>query len=239
MPYLVELSIVVPCYNEEKNIPLILECFKKAVRGGDRIEVLLVNNGSTDNSREVFTKLLKKNRYNFCRVVSVKENKGYGHGILKGLKEARGGVLAWTHADMQTDPLDVIMAYKKLKESGNLKIIVKGKRVNRTFGAWLFTFGMSCIASIILRKFLYDINAQPKVFHRSFFKNYMKNAPHDFALDLFLLYVAKNKGYSIYTVPVKFSDRQHGESKWAFSLSSKWKTVMRTIKYIFVLSKNK
>ena len=93
-----KLSIVIPCYNEGKNIPLILSRFDEVINRKD-IEALLVNNGSTDNSEEVLDELLPK--YPFARVVNVQENKGYGYGILTGLREASGTFIGWTHADMQ------------------------------------------------------------------------------------------------------------------------------------------
>ena len=77
------LDIVVPCYNEEKNIPLILEKFNNVIKN-EEIEVILVNNGSTDNSAKIFEDLLPK--FSFARTVLVPVNQGYGYGILQGLK---------------------------------------------------------------------------------------------------------------------------------------------------------
>lgn len=63
-----KLSIVVPCYNEEENIPLLLERFDEVVQGKD-MEVILVDNGSTDDSARVLEELLP--RYAFARTVTV------------------------------------------------------------------------------------------------------------------------------------------------------------------------
>ena len=70
-----KLSIVVPCYNEEKNIPLILQRFDEVIKKKN-IEVILVNNGSTDNSARVINELLP--RYPFAKTVLVLVNQGYG-----------------------------------------------------------------------------------------------------------------------------------------------------------------
>ena len=59
-----KLSIIVPCYNEAENIPLILKKFAGIIKRND-IEVLLVNNGSKDNSQEVLDALVPK--YFFCK----------------------------------------------------------------------------------------------------------------------------------------------------------------------------
>ena len=74
-----KLSIIVPCYNESKNIPLILEKFSSVIKRDD-VEVLLVNNGSKDNSQEILDILIPK--YPFARIVKVEVNQGYGFGIV-------------------------------------------------------------------------------------------------------------------------------------------------------------
>ena len=84
---MIKLSIIIPCYNEEKNISLILERFNKIIVRND-IEVLFVNNGSTDNSEQVFNKLISN--YSFAKIIKVDINQGYGFGITSGLKEAKG-----------------------------------------------------------------------------------------------------------------------------------------------------
>ena len=113
-----KLSIVVPCYNEEQNIPLILERFNSVINRDD-IEVILVNNGSKDNSQNVIDELLPK--YKFARTTLVEINQGYGYGILQGLKVTNGEYIGWTHADMQTDPKDVIKALDIIEKEGNSK----------------------------------------------------------------------------------------------------------------------
>lgn len=229
-----ELSIIVPCYNEAKNIPLILKRFSQVLQGYSA-ELLLVNNGSRDNSSEVFRYELKNPAYRFARIVNIAKNIGYGHGIMTGLREAKGDVLCWTHADLQTDPADVIKAYKKFREAGEgSRIFIKGRRVKRKFGEFFFTFGMSLLASVVLRKILFDINAQPKMFSRSFYKQ-MQNPPNDFSLDLYGLYLAKHFNYKVHTVPVHFGERMYGKSKSAVDFKSRCRTIIRTVIYIFAL----
>ena len=84
-----KLSIVVPCYNEEENIPLLLKRFEEVIKRDD-MEVILVDNGSTDGSARVLSELVPG--YAFARTVSVEVNQGYGYGILQGLKECRLGI---------------------------------------------------------------------------------------------------------------------------------------------------
>ena len=78
---------------------------------------------------------------------------------------------------------------------------------------------------------LNDINAQPKIFHRSFLER-MDDAPDDFSLDLYLLYQAKANGFNILEYPVYFGKRLHGQAKGGGSLLGKWKLIKRTWYYM-------
>lgn len=229
-----KLSIIVPCYNEEKNIPLILERFDSVISRDD-IEVVLVNNGSLDNSAAIFDELRPK--YKFAKLVTVKENQGYGYGILSGLKAAEGEYLGWTHADMQTDPSDCIKALNIIEENGSPSdIYVKGNRKGRPFFDTFFTAGMSFFETLYMKKKLNDVNAQPNIFHQNFFKNW-QNPPHDFALDLYALYTAKKMGIKVIRFKVLFPERLHGNSSWNTGLKAKWKFIKRTVSFSKKLKK--
>ena len=230
-----KLSIVVPCYNEEKNIPLILEKFNEVIKTDD-IEVILVNNGSTDNSEKVFNELIPK--FTFSRVVKVDVNQGYGFGITSGLSEAKGEFIGYTHADMQTDPADVLKALEIIEKQNNPNhTYVKGDRKGRALFDQFFTMGMSLFESVYLGKKLWDINAQPNIFHRSFFESIKESCPKDFSLDLYVLYMAHKKGLQVVRFDVTFPPRMHGESSWNTGLASKWKFIKRTIDFSFKLKK--
>lgn len=141
-----KLSIIIPCYNEEKNIPLILSGFLEVIKRDD-IEVIIVNNGSKDASGEILKDLLPKCR--FLKIVEIKVNQGYGFGILSGLKEAKGEYIGWTHGDMQTSPDDVTKALEIIEKAGNpKKIYIKGQRKGRPIFDNFFTLGMSIFESL-------------------------------------------------------------------------------------------
>lgn len=228
-----KLSIVVPCYNEEENIPLILERFREVIERED-IEVILVNNGSTDNSAQVLEELLPK--YNFAKTVLVEVNQGYGYGICQGLQRCEGEYIGWTHADMQTDPADIIKALDIIERERGL-VFVKGNRKGRPLFDVFFTAGMSLFETCYLHKKLYDINAQPNIFPKIFFDGW-EEPPHDFSLDLYALYMARKKGLKVVRFPVLFPERIHGESKWNTGLKAKWKFIKRTIDFSVKLKKS-
>ena len=228
-----KLSIVVPCYNEEENIPLLLERFGEVVSEKD-MEVILVDNGSTDGSAHVLKELLP--RYSFARTVAVSVNQGYGYGILQGLKECRGEYIGWTHADMQTDPADIVKALEIIEKERGL-VFVKGNRKGRPLFDVFFTVGMSLFETCYLHERLYDINAQPNIFQKIFYSEW-KEPPFDFSLDLYALYMARKKGLKVVRFPVMFPERIHGESKWNTGFSAKWKFIKRTVAFSVKLKKS-
>ena len=231
-----KLSVVVPCYNEAENIPLILNRFAEVIKRED-IEVVLVDNGSTDNSAEILSEMLTQ--YKFARTVRVEVNQGYGYGIVQGLKSCKGDFIGWTHADMQTDPADLIKALKIIEDNNNKKnIYVKGNRKGRPLFDQFFTSGMSLFETVFMGVKLYDVNAQPNVFSKEFFATW-KNPPKDFALDLYVLYMAQKHGLDIKRFDVVFPERIHGQSHWNNgSLKAKWKFIKRTLNFSFKLKKS-
>ncbi len=237
------LAIVLPCYNEAGNLPLLLASYAAAhaVHGLPHT-LILVNNGSTDASAEVFARELQRPELSFARLVTVPVNRGYGHGLLTGLQAAASddgtsedAILGYSHADMQYTPEDCLNAYRQLlAQPDPARVLVKGKRAPRGLSAALVTNTMACIASLVLLMPLSDINAQPKLFHRRHLARLVR-PPAGFQFDLYVLYTARRAGLKFVTVPVTFGRRAHGQSTWSFSFLSRYRTIWATIVYIFRL----
>lgn len=219
-------SLVIPCYNEAANLPLLLERCKSLAATPD-VEVLLVDNGSTDSTADVLEKLLPK--FIGCRSIRVEKNQGYGFGIVSGLKAARGEILGWTHADLQTDPLDALIGLE-LFEKHSDEIFVKGRRYGRPVMDVAFTIGMSVFETILLARPMWDINAQPTMFSRMFFESWTA-PPNDFALDLYAYYLARGNGLKVHRFPVEFGERAHGASHWNVNWAAKRKFIRRTVDF--------
>ena len=228
-----KFSLVIPCYNEGKNIPLLIKKLKDIFKFND-MEIVLVNNGSTDNTKRIMEDCVGDSSN--IKVLNIKINKGYGYGILEGLKISQGEILGWTHADLQTDPADCLKALKLFNDLETNKLFIKGLRKGRSYSDQFFTFFMSIFEFFILGKLMWDINAQPSLFHRELFEKWI-DPPKDFSLDLYAYYKAKTMNYKIKRFPVNFPPRQYGESKWNFSLHSKLKFIKRTILFSLNLKK--
>ena len=144
--------------------------------------------------------------------------------------------MPWTHSDLQCDINDILIVYNLHKSKLlNGDCIVKGKRINRKLIDSFFSNFMAILASILFNKKFREINAQPKVFSKNLLKEFY-NAPKDFSLDLYLLYISKLKSYEIIEHPVVKKDC------WCFKrgrlIFGKIKLTLRTLKYIINLRIN-
>ena len=101
------LSIIIPLYNEEKTIIQILEKIKKNTPNKFKYEVILVDDGSTDESKN----LLKKNNHLYDKLITNETNQGKGYSVKRGLLNASGTHIIFQDADLEYDPKD----YKKFE----------------------------------------------------------------------------------------------------------------------------
>ena len=233
----VALSLVIPCYNEEKNLSeLIRYCIPILDRKD--IQIIFEDNGSTDNTPDILPGLI--NGYLMAKYLRVEINKGYGNGIMCGLKAADSDILAWTHADLQTNPLDILIGLDMLDmDKISEAVFIKGKRVKRSLFDWIFTSTMRIIGWIIVGVNLEDVNGQPTIFSRKFFKNW-DNPPEDSLLDLYAFLKAKNSGINISRFPVNYLKRKYGIG-YNESLLSKLRFSILNIKYMLeykILNRN-
>lgn len=228
----ISLSLVIPCYNEAASLPALVERCRTLLSRPD-IEVILVDNGSTDDSPRLLPGLIGETPR--LRLVRVEVNRGYGFGILRGLHAASGAILAWTHADLQTDPADVLRGLALYDAAPHPeRLFVKGRRSGRPLGDVAFTLGMSLFEALLLGRWMIDINAQPTMFPKTFFDRWA-HAPDDFSLDLYAFYSARVAGLTVARIPVVFGKRAHGVSHWNVDWRAKWKFIRRTAEFSFRL----
>ena len=195
-----KLSLVIPCYNEAANLPLLLE--RCALTARSDAEVILVDNGSTDNTPTCWPPCCP-------HAAASASNAIRAMATAFRLRAAQGEILAWTRGHA-ADPMTP-------SGSGAIgarcRLFVKGRRYGRPVADVFFTIGMSLFETLLLRTRLWDINAQPTMFHRDFFASWDR-PPHDFSLDLYAYYLARSRGLAVKRFPVRFGERAHGTSHW-------------------------
>ncbi len=232
------ISLIIPCFNEEKNLPKLFDRLDLLLKKyfDESIEIVIVNNGSTDNSAN----LIKQHELyinNKIQLLHIDKNIGYGDGINRGINYSSGKILCWFHADLQFDPMDAIKIYKNYKSNlNNQQILIKGKRINRSLFDSFFTFGLSLFTLLLFRKKINDINAQPKMFNRSFLK-LIESPPIDFSYDVYFLLIAAKNNIKINEFPVKWYNRNAGVAKGGGSFKLKIKLTLRTIRFMINLKK--
>ena len=220
-------SIVIPCYNESASLPELIKLAKDIVdkSGG---EFIFVNNGSSDNSQAILNSAVSQG----INYINLDSNRGYGGGILAGLNLAKSEIVGWTHADLQTPLNDILIASELCITN---RVFVKGIRRNRNLMQRLFSAGMGWFETFLFRTKLKEINAQPTLFHKDLMFNW--NPPLDFSLDLYAYLTAKKMGFVVKRLNVQFVKREYGVSNWNTNWKSRYRFIIKTMKYSIQLKK--
>lgn len=237
-----KLSVVIPCFNEADNVTTVVNELQGIVKNHPYpIEIIVVDGNSNDGTPERLTTVFKDLDPDIFKLILLTERGGYGKDIMHALSQATGDILSWTHADLQTDIIDLIKAYELYLDKSQItpNLFVKGIRENRSLSENFFTKGMEIVTFLLLNVYLKDIYGQPKMFPRHFFTEYMLNqAPDDFALDIFVMYHVEAHGYTTYGLPVIFKPRLHGEAKGGGGgIKAKYNIIMKIFKCILRLRK--
>ena len=202
-----EISVVIPVYNEEENIIPMTERLEKALsRGFTSYEIIFVNDGSKDKSKEILDKLSKENTnvvpYHFTK------NNGQSAAIAAGFEKAKGDLVVMMDGDLQTDPEDIYELYKYIPEYD----MVNGKRATREDG---FKRKLASSIGNGFRNFvtgdnIADTGCPLKLFKKEVVKTYkLFNGMHRFLPTL-----ARYNGFKVIEVPVRHYDRMYGVSKY-------------------------
>ncbi len=126
-----KLSVVVPCYNEEGNVPLFYEACTKALQSIlQDTELIFVNDGSKDGTLAELSKLVEKNECRI-RVINFSRNFGKEAALLAGLQASSGEYTVIIDADMQQDPAYIMEMYKILEEDPAYDVVAAYQDVRR------------------------------------------------------------------------------------------------------------
>jgi dolichol-phosphate mannosyltransferase len=206
-----DLSLVIPFFDEEPNVIPVLEAMVEALEGaGIGFELIAVDNGSHDATAERIEAMHSKDRR--IRPVKIPQNRGYGYGIRIGLGEARGDVVGYAWGDGQIAGKDLPRIYAALVDSD--VHLAKARRfrrhdgIFRAFQSKVYFIFFSLLFGWPLR----DPNGCPKLFRRSALEK-IDPKSSDWLLDPEIMIKARRLGFEIAQVPVEFLKREHGKSK--------------------------
>lgn len=164
-----QISIVVPLYNEEESLPHLIEWIEKVLVNNYSFEVLLVDDGSKDQSWSTIEKLSTK--YDFVRGIKFQRNYGKSAALQKGFESCDGDVVITMDADLQDSPEEIPDLYDMiLKQDFDLVSGWKKKRhdpLSKTIPTKLYNWAARRITGI----YLHDFNCGLKAYKRSVVKS--------------------------------------------------------------------
>ena len=231
---MLKLSIIIPVYNEKKTIKAIIERVKKVKLKNIKKEIIVIDDFSTDGTKESLSKIKDKD----LKIFYHEKNSGKGSAIRTGLKNSTGEIILIQDADLEYNPNE----YKKLLEpiiKKKAKVVYGSRleviRKNLKKMYKLHYFGnlfLTIVTNILYGSRISDMETGYKVFARDVIKSINLRAKRfDFEPEI----TAKilKKGYKIYEVPIGFAGRKFEEGKkitWIDGL----KALFYLVKYRFI-----
>src|SRR5215207_3662626 len=224
------LSVVIPVYNEVDNIVEILKRVQALKLAN---EIIVVDDGSTDGTRDVLKKLDGKKK---VRVILHECNQGKGGAVMTGLRAAQGDLLLIQDADLEYDPRDYPELLKPIKE-GMADVVygsrfLGGPRRVAMFWHMIANKMLTAMTNILYDTILTDMETGYKVFRRGVIDGMTIHAKRfDFEPE-FTAKVLK-RHYRIFEVPITFNPRDYSQGK-KIKLRDAFEAVWTLLKYRFV-----
>ncbi|MDE6295252.1 MAG: glycosyltransferase family 2 protein [Muribaculaceae bacterium] len=206
-----QISVVIPLYNEEESLPELTAWIERVMDANDfTYEIIFVNDGSTDRSQEVIRKLAAGNPR--IHAISFARNYGKSPALNEGFKKAQGDVVITMDADLQDSPDEIPELYRMITQDGyDLVSGWKQKRydpLSKTIPTKLFNATARRVSGI---KNLHDFNCGLKAYRRDVIKHIEVYGD----MHRYIPYLAKNAGYKrIGEKVVHHQARKYGTTKF-------------------------
>ncbi len=202
-----KLSFVIPALNEAESLPELIDGIRRHVPDGMTYEVIVVNDGSTDETEQVVRELAMDDPY--VHLISFRRNFGKAAALAAGFQESTGDMIITMDGDLQDDPLEIPAFIKKLDEGYDLVSGWKKDRkdpLEKRLPSKLFNAIVSRMSGVKL----HDFNCGFKAYRRSVVESI------DLYGDLhrFVPCLASRLGFRIVEIPVHHNARKHGKSKY-------------------------
>lgn len=226
------LSLIIPVFNEARNLPILYECIQEALNPIECIwEVIFVDDGSRDNSFEVLKSIAEQNPEH-VRVVAFRRNFGQTAAITAGIDHAQGEIIVLLDADLQNDPADIPMLLAKLDEGYDLvsgwRKDRKDNRLTRTLPSNIANGLISWVTGVHLHDYGCSLKA------------YRKEALEGFRLygemHRFIPVFAHSVGAKITEIPVLHHERKFGKANYGLDRTMKVILDLFTVKFLLSYS---
>ena len=205
-----KLSVIIPVYNEAKTIS---ELIHRVMATGLADEILVVDDGSTDGTREILTKLVGSGT---VKAIYHDSNQGKGKAVRTGFQNASGDLFIIQDADLEYDPREYPILLRPIQEG--IADVVYGSRFlgagRRPALFWNMIANkiLTLVTNILYNNILTDMETGYKLFRREVVENMTLHA-HGFEFEPeFTAKILKSK-VRIYEVPITFNPRDYSEGK--------------------------
>jgi glycosyltransferase involved in cell wall biosynthesis len=222
------LSLIIPVYNEEQNLPLLMDAICTALEPLKKDwEVIFVDDGSRDGSLKVLENLVERDPEH-VRVVVFRRNFGQTAAIEAGIDHARGDIIVLLDADLQNDPADIPVLLAKLNEGYDL---VSGWRKNRQDNALTRTIPSNLangLISWVTGVHLHDYGCTLKAYRREALEGFHLYGE----MHRFIPVFAHSVGARITELPVRHHARKYGKAKYGLERTLKVVLDLFTVKFL-------
>ena len=211
MAHKIPISIVIPMYNEADNVaPFLTEIHQSLKEAGLTIEIIVINDGSTDKTHEQLN-LLSNTIPGLC-IINHAYNSGQSAAILTGARAAKHPWIITLDGDAQNDPNDIPLLLEQLKNNSDHLVLIVGNRTNRCDSR--IRKLSSRIANSIRQRLLHDDCMDTGCSLKLFSRDVFLQLPHFNHMHRFLPALIKRAGGRVINVPVNHRPRTRGTSKY-------------------------
>ncbi len=208
-----KLSVIVPVYNEAKTIREILQ---RVAATGLPHEIIVVDDGSTDGTREILRELEASGEIPNLKVIYHERNQGKGAAVRTGFRHATGDVLLIQDADLEYDPEHYPVLLEPIQKG--LADVVYGSRFlgapRRPILFWNMVANkiLTLVTNLLYNTILSDMETGYKVFKREVIENMPLHA-RGFEFEPEFTAKVLKRGYRVFEVPIAFNPRDYSEGK--------------------------
>ncbi|MFC1730005.1 glycosyltransferase family 2 protein [candidate division KSB1 bacterium] len=221
-----EISIVVPVYNEQENVALLYNELKKVLKKIKKShEIIFVDDGSKDSTLKRIEELHKKDKT--VRVVSFLRNFGKASALMAGFKQSKGNIVFTMDGDLQDDPKEIPNFIKGINKGYGLVNGWKFKRhdpLAKTLPSKFFNW----LTRLVTGVNVHDSNCGYKAYKREVIQNIKIHGE----LHRYIPALVRWKGYKVGEIKVKHHPRKYGKSKYGVERLMKGFLDLITIRFI-------
>ena len=222
-----KLSIIIPLYNEEKTIEEIIKRVLKVDLKGVEKEIIVVDDGSVDNSAKIVNSFIKNSLMKNVKLVRHKKNRGKGAAVRTGIKNSRGDLILIQDADLEYDPNDIPHLLQPILE-GKAEVVYgsrfTGERKNMFFWHMIGNKFLSFVCNLLYNTTLSDMEVCYKLFTKKALRGIQLKEDR-WGFDPEITAKILKKGIRIYEVPISYTGREFWEGKkicWKDGLRILW-----------------